>query len=78
MNTLEHRWQRSFCNSYTVAPRGAWPQIRASRRLKNWKARARKTDLVSMQKFVDTLENWEDWILNYVLGCATVAVQPTR
>jgi transposase len=37
----------------------------ADQRLKNWKARARKTDLVSMQKFVDTLENWEEWILNY-------------
>ncbi len=38
---------------------------KAARRLKNCKERVRKTKLESMGKFVDTLENWEEWILNY-------------
>ena len=38
---------------------------KAARRLKSWKARVRRTKLASMGKFVDTLENWEEWILNY-------------
>ena len=34
-------------------------------RLKRWKKRVRQTGLKSLNRFVDTFENWEDWILNY-------------
>ena len=38
---------------------------KAAQQLTNWKRRAKKTGLKSIEQFVDTLENWEEWILNY-------------
>ena len=38
---------------------------KAKKRLEAWKRRVRKTKLKSLDKFLGTLDNWEEWILNY-------------
>lgn len=38
---------------------------KAKARLDVWKKRARKTGLKSLEGFLSTLDNWEEWILNY-------------
>ena len=38
---------------------------KAQVRLKAWKKRVRKTGLKSLDRFLTTLDNWEEWILNY-------------
>lgn len=37
----------------------------AEKKLQAWKRRARRTGLKSLEKFLGTLDNWEEWILNY-------------
>jgi len=38
---------------------------KAKRKLDAWKRRVRRTRLKSLDKFLSTLDNWEEWILNY-------------
>lgn len=38
---------------------------KAKKKLDAWKRRVRKTQLKSLEKFLGTLDNWEEWILNY-------------
>jgi transposase len=38
---------------------------KAKRKLAAWKRRVRKTKLKSLDGFLGTLDNWEEWILNY-------------
>jgi len=40
-------------------------RIKAKARLDVWKNRVRKTELKSLDGFLTTLDNWEEWILNY-------------
>jgi len=40
-------------------------RIKAKARLDVWKKRVRKTGLKSLDGFLTTLDNWEEWILNY-------------
>jgi transposase len=40
-------------------------RTKAKARLQAWKKRARKSGLKSLEGFLSTLENWEEWILNY-------------
>ncbi len=40
-------------------------RTKAKARLHVWKQRARKTELKSLEGFLSTLDNWEEWILNY-------------
>ncbi len=38
---------------------------KAKKKLEAWKRRVRRTGLRSLDGFLDTLESWEEWILNY-------------
>ena len=40
-------------------------RTKAKARLHVWKQRAKKTELKSLEGFLSTLDNWEEWILNY-------------
>jgi len=40
-------------------------RAKAKRRLEAWKKRVRKTGLKSLDGFLTTLDNWQEWILNY-------------
>jgi len=40
-------------------------RTKAKARLQVWKKRVRKTGLKSLEGFLSTLDNWEEWILNY-------------
>ena len=40
-------------------------RTKAKARLQAWKKRTRKTGLKSLEGFLTTLDNWEEWILNY-------------
>ena len=40
-------------------------RTRAKEKLAAWKRRARRTGLKSLEGFLTTLDNWEEWILNY-------------
>jgi transposase len=40
-------------------------RTKAKARLKAWKKRTKKTGLKSFEGFLTTLDNWEEWILNY-------------
>ena len=40
-------------------------RAKAKKKLDAWKKRVRKTGLKSLETFLGTLDNWEEWILNY-------------
>ena len=40
-------------------------RAKAKAKLQAWKRRVRKTGLKSLEPFLTTLDNWEQWILNY-------------
>jgi len=40
-------------------------RTKAKARLEDWKQRVRATKLKSLEHFLATLDNWEEWILNY-------------
>ena len=48
-------------------------RTKAEVRLQAWKKRTRKTGLKSLGGFLTTLENWEEWILNYCRATITPA-----
>jgi transposase len=56
-----HRLKENFRKIFEEETR----RTKAKARLEAWKKRARKTGLESLEPFLTTLDNWEEWILNY-------------
>lgn len=56
-----HRLKEDFRRIFDEETR----RTKAQARLQVWKKRTRKTGLKSLEAFLTTLDNWEEWILNY-------------
>ena len=56
-----HRLKEDFRNIFEKEK----TRPKAKKKLQAWKRRARKTELKSIDAFLTTLDNWEEWILNY-------------
>ena len=56
-----HKLKEDFRNIFETEKSRRQAQLR----LQKWKQRAKRTGLEHIDRFVETLENWEEWILNY-------------